>query len=192
MLKRKNLQVLWDVFLMLWTLWGLGSDSIHNSLEVIKKGTRWRVGNGRLIYIWEDKWLPTPSTYKVIFPPSNILEFSMVSSLIDFETRWWRVDLLRAAFLPFKAETIQKIPLSYNLPVDKIIWIENKKGKFSVKSSYHIAHNLIEAKKERECSLGDPNIQLWKKLWCLNLPAKIKIFAWRACVNGLPTLKNWY
>ena len=42
--------------------------SIYNSLEVIRKGTRWRVGNGRRIHIREDKWLPTPTTYKVISP----------------------------------------------------------------------------------------------------------------------------
>ena len=42
--------------------------SIHNSLEVIKSGTRWRMGNGRQIHIWEDKWLPTPSSFKVITP----------------------------------------------------------------------------------------------------------------------------
>ena len=42
--------------------------SIHNSLEIIRRGTRWRVGNGKRIHIWEDRWLPTPSTYKVISP----------------------------------------------------------------------------------------------------------------------------
>ena len=42
--------------------------SIHDSLRVIQEGTRWRVGNGKLIHIWDDKWLPTPSTYKVISP----------------------------------------------------------------------------------------------------------------------------
>ena len=46
--------------------WG----SIHSSLRVIKEGTRWRVRNGKLIHIWDDKWLPTPSTYKVIPLPS--------------------------------------------------------------------------------------------------------------------------
>ncbi|XP_050277978.1 uncharacterized protein LOC126719474 [Quercus robur] len=35
--------------------------------------------------------------------------------------------------------------------------------------------------------MGDPLKPLWKNLWRLNLPAKVKIFAWRACVNGLPT-----
>ena len=43
--------------------------SILNGLEVVKRDTRWRVGNGEKILIWEDKWLPTPTTYKVISPP---------------------------------------------------------------------------------------------------------------------------
>ena len=59
-----------------------------------------------------------------------------------------------------------------------------------MKSAYHIAHNMIESTVEGECSAGDPNRLLWRKLWHLNLPAKIKIFAWRACVNGLPTYDN--
>ena len=37
-----------------------------------------------------------------------------------------------------------------------------------------------------ECSSGDSNAHLWKNLWKLKLPAKVKIFSWRACVDGLP------
>ena len=45
--------------------------SIHNSLQVLKEGIRWRVGNGKRIHIWEDRWLPTPTTYKVISPQKD-------------------------------------------------------------------------------------------------------------------------
>ena len=38
-----------------------------------------------------------------------------------------------------------------------------------------------------ESSNGDPFKPLWKILWRLKLPAKVKIFAWWACVNGLPS-----
>ena len=44
-----------------------------NGLKVVKRGIRWRVGNGNLIHIWEDKWLPTPSTYKVSSPKSSLV-----------------------------------------------------------------------------------------------------------------------
>ena len=114
----------------------------------------------------------------------------MVSSLVDPVSRWWKVEVLHATFLPFEVETILKIPLSYNLPEDKLIWIGNRKGEFSVKSAYHVAHSMIDTSKEGESSSGDPYRHLWQNLWHLNLPAKIKIFAWRACVNGLPTYDN--
>ena len=140
--------------------------SIYNSLEVLKRGTRWRVGNGRRIHIWDDKWLPTPSTFKVITPPPLRIteDYPMVSSLIDPDTRWWKIDSVRALFLPVDADAILKIPLSFNLPKDRIIWIGNKKGEFSVKSAYFIAVNLLESSEVVECSSGDPFLPLWKNL----------------------------
>lgn len=67
-----------------------------------------------------------------------------------------------------------------------------QKGDFTVKSAYHIAYDLTEATEEGECSSSDPNAKLWKKLWCLHLPAKVKIFGWRACINGLPKMENLF
>ena len=101
----------------------------------------------------------------------------MVSSLIDLTTKWWRADVINTTFLPFEAETILKIPLSRNLPEDKLIWMGNNWGEFTVKSAYHIAYRLVEEKEDVESSWGDPLKPLWKCLWHLNLPAKIKIFA---------------
>lgn len=79
------------------------------------------MGNGRLIHIWEEKWLPTPTTYKVISPPRPFDAFPMVSALIDHETRRWKVELILAVFLPFEANTILNMPLSYNLPEEEIL-----------------------------------------------------------------------
>jgi len=90
--------------------------SIFKALEVIRRGTRWRVGNGKLIHIWVDNWLPTPTSYKVISPPQPFDDFPMVSALIDEETKRWKVDRVKSLFLPFEAEMILNIPLSYNLP----------------------------------------------------------------------------
>ena len=86
--------------------------SIFQSIEVIKSGTRWRVGNGRLIHIWEDTWLPSPSTFKFISPPRDFGDFPMVSSLIDQDTKWWKPNVVRTLFLPFEADIVIKIPLS--------------------------------------------------------------------------------
>ena len=116
----------------------------------------------------------------------------MVSTLIDSESRRWKVDLVRSIFLPFEANTIMNIPLSYNLLEDKIIWIGNKRGEFTMKSAYYIALKGVDSVEVAECSNGDPRTPLWKKLWHLKVPAKIRIFAWKACMNALPTKLNLY
>ena len=57
---------------------------------------------------------------------------------------------------------------------------------FTVKSAYFIAAKLQADKDVGESSFGDSNALIWKNLWKLKLPTKIKIFSWRVCVNGLP------
>ena len=72
------------------------------------------------------------------------------------------------------------------MPDDALIWTGNKKGVFTVKSAYFIAAKLQVDKDVGESSSRDSNAIIWRKLWKLKLPAKIKIFSWRVCVNGLP------
>lgn len=130
--------------------------SIHSSIEVIKKGTKWRVGNGKLIHIWEDRWMLTPSTYKVISPLlPHFDDFPMVSALIYLDTRRWKADLVRRTFLPFEANTILNLPISVTLPDDKITWIGNKRGEFTVKSAYYIALTIAEPSHRGESSYGN-------------------------------------
>ena len=114
----------------------------------------------------------------------------MVSSLIDENTRRWRADRVRALFYPFEVETILNILLSYSLPDDSITWVANKRGVFTVKSAYYVALPLVEEPGLGECSTGDYRAPLWRRMWHLKLLAKVRIFAWRACVNGLPTRLN--
>lgn len=58
-------------------------------------------------------------------------------------------------FLPLEADTIQNMPLGYNLPDDKLIWTGNRKGDFTVKSAYYITLSLVEAEEMGESSFGD-------------------------------------
>ena len=164
--------------------------SIFNGLEVIRKCTCWRVGNERLIHIWDNKWLPTPTTYKVISPPRMLDDYPVIFALIDPDTRRWKADLIRALFLPFEASIILNVPLSHNLLKDKVIWVGNKKGDFTIKSTYYIALKVLETNETGESSKGDPRFPLWRKLWHLKIPAKFRIFAWRACMNALLTKLN--
>ena len=77
----------------------------------------------------------------------------------------WKVDTLKSLFLPFEVDTILNIPLSHNLLEDKIIWVGNNKGVFSVKSAYYVALAMINSNDCGECSYRDPRTSLWKRIW---------------------------
>ena len=114
-------------------------------------------------------------------------DYPRVSTLINRDTRRWKGDVVRSLFFPFEARTILNIPLNHSLPKDQIIWVGNRKGEFSVKSAYYIVVGVIDTMEEGESSLGDSRSPLWRKLWHLNIPPKLCIFAWKMCMNALPT-----
>lgn len=102
------------------------------------------MGNGRSIRIWQDRWLPTPSTYKVISPPSLLGAEARVSELIDHDTSSWNSELIRDVFLLHEAEVILGLVLSSRLPEDRLVWAPSSNGRFSVRSAYMVAMEMKE------------------------------------------------
>ena len=86
--------------------------SIQSSSDLIREGSVWRVGNGRRIRIWQDKWILLPTTYKVLSPPRVLDLASTVSSLIDGDTKWWNSALLEQLFSREEVLLIQSTPIS--------------------------------------------------------------------------------
>lgn len=78
--------------------------SILSAREVIKRGSRWVIGNVRRVHLWNDKWISVADTYRVISPKVQIREGGeMVSCLLDEESRGWNADLIRTTFLSHEA-----------------------------------------------------------------------------------------
>ncbi|KAL4607885.1 hypothetical protein ACB092_09G207800 [Castanea dentata] len=40
--------------------------SLLAAKDIVVNGTRWVVGNGESVNIWEDRWIPTPNSFKVV------------------------------------------------------------------------------------------------------------------------------
>ena len=57
--------------------------SILAAQHLVKRGLRWQVGDGRRIRVWQDQWLTTRSTYKVVSPKRPGNEIRMVSELMN-------------------------------------------------------------------------------------------------------------
>ena len=70
-----------------------------------------------------------------------------------------------------------------------LLWKENKKGAFSVKTTYRVAIR-INQQEQVENSLAQKDRRLWNRIWKLNIPPKVRNFVWRACSDILPNSTN--
>ena len=118
--------------------------SILATRDIIKKGFRWCIGNGQRGHIWNDRWIPSPSSSKVLSPWKAQYKEVMVSDLIDIERRSWDAAKVRSILIPHEAEIVLGIPISYGLPDDSVIWTGTLNGNFTVKSAYGVAQNCLK------------------------------------------------
>ncbi|KAK9985868.1 hypothetical protein SO802_030819 [Lithocarpus litseifolius] len=161
--------------------------SIRAAEELVKFGLRWRIGNGDSVRVWEDKWLPTATTYKVSSPRLFLDPDTWVGELINKEEACWKTEAINSLSLPHEAEVIRGIPISSRLPEDKQIWALDSKGIFTVKSAYYGAIALSRSGSVASLSDISREKRFWKLIWSLPVPHKIRHFTWRACRDILPT-----
>ncbi|KAL5808022.1 hypothetical protein ACOSQ3_028713 [Xanthoceras sorbifolium] len=166
-----------------------GSSHLWRSLvwgrSLLRKGLRWRVGNGKDIRVFQDPWIPRVSTFR---PSSSApVEDLKVASLISPSFHSWDLAKLDQVFVAADRDSILEIPLSLGDCADSLIWHFDKNGEYSVKSGYRVA---AQEKLSLSGSSSSPDSKWWLALWNLNIPPKIKIFIWRVCHNAIPSLCN--
>jgi hypothetical protein len=160
--------------------------SILSARDLITKGLVWRVGTGKDIRIWGDKWLIGSNNHRIISTPPLNTSISHVEHLIDSDLKSWKTELVKELFLPQEATTILGIPLSFRNPADSLVWGATKQGVYTVRSGYHL---LFNDRNQDESGPSDTTkmSQLWKAIWSLQIPSKTRHFLWRACHSSLPT-----
>ncbi|KAL5757003.1 hypothetical protein ACOSQ2_021749 [Xanthoceras sorbifolium] len=126
---------------------------------------------GSSILVYKDRWIPRPSTFKVV-SPSLLREFIMVDHLKS-ETEGWNFSLLNQTFLPMDVDSILSLPTSSSIETDSLLWHFSNDGYYTVKSDYFVALSTHES----PCN-SDPSVSnSWLKyIWSLSLPPKIKLF----------------
>jgi hypothetical protein len=148
-------------------------------------------GMEKRIKIWSDKWLMTPTSYKVQSPVSILNPDARVSELISGDTGWWNTQLIHSIFNKSEAESICSLAISPQQRDDKLIWSGTKNGFFTVRSVYHM-EKARSVKEKGECSKKAIYSEVWKKIWKLKVPGVKKNFLWKVGNNILPTKENLY
>ena len=163
--------------------------SIMAGLNTFKRGHIWRVGNGESINIWEDHWVPGSPSRMIITPRQQVI-LRTVDELIDPHTHDWDEQLVRNIFNPVDAARILCIPLNENMTEDFVAWHLSKTYTFTVRSAYyaqwtHTFGHKINRTDGQGSSRPNP---VWDILWKLKVPAKVKIFVWKALHGTIPGL----
>ena len=71
--------------------------SLWSGIQTFRRGHIWGVGDGAQINTWENPWIPSSATRRVMTPRGNIV-LTHVSQLIDEDNIVWDGKLLNALF----------------------------------------------------------------------------------------------
>ncbi|KAK9990783.1 hypothetical protein SO802_025768 [Lithocarpus litseifolius] len=105
--------------------------SLLAARDVILEGTRWRVGDGTKVEVLSSCWL----SHKPVFMGEEMLS-TEVSEFIDTNTWQWNRLKVCETFAPRTRKEILAIPLNRTHSRDCLIWKENRRHEFTVKSAY--------------------------------------------------------
>jgi hypothetical protein len=158
---------------------------------LLKKGTIWRIGNGKSVRMWRDPWIPRGWTRRPIGKKRSC-RLKWVSQLINEQSRTWKEDTVREYFREMDAQVILNIKLP-SRPVDDLVaWHFEKKSVFTARSAYKLTRDLAEGDRG-SCQSNSANQDgrpIWKSYWKLPIPHKILNFGWKVINKGLATQVN--
>lgn len=129
---------------------------------------RWVVGDGSTINVWRDPWLHDDGglLHGGYFPNLDELVFK---DLLMPGTKEWNTALLNTILKPLDVACILATPLHHDSMVDMRIWRFDKRGQYTVRSSYHLLMDTLAA--ESPLGLLGP----WSSIWKLKVPPKVRV-----------------
>ncbi|GKC86090.1 RNA-directed DNA polymerase, eukaryota, reverse transcriptase zinc-binding domain protein [Tanacetum coccineum] len=149
-----------------------------NLFSFIKK-----VGNGEDTSFWDDQWI-NDSPLKILYPRLFLLELNKQVTVADkLREPSLTSTFRRAPRGGLEEEQLRQLEASLGHILlsqanDRWVWNLESSGEFSVKSTRIFIDNALLPK------LDAPT------RWIKVVPIKINIFAWRVCLDKLPTRLN--
>lgn len=143
----------------------------------MRKGSCFRIGNGLRINIWKDpQSLNLPDKVPKARDGVDFGRLEKVVDLKELNGMGWNESLIRGLFYEEIAQIILKIEWQVSLNEDKVLWCGNPKGCFLVGNCYEV-----------NCNSPSSNDEIWNMLRKAHIHERLKVFAWRALANVLPS-----
>ncbi|KAF4346298.1 hypothetical protein G4B88_005191 [Cannabis sativa] len=150
--------------------------------ELLLKGTRWRVNDGRKVRINEDKWIPRGPPF-TLRTPAEVPPNSLVETLIN-EAGDWKLEAIEEKMNKDDIPWILGIQTIQDSGEDGLIWNPTLDGEYTVASGYRMKQSEKEG---AETSNKSITTGWWTAVWHSNLTPKVKNFIWRVCHNWVPS-----
>ncbi|KAF5180637.1 hypothetical protein FRX31_029777 [Thalictrum thalictroides] len=157
-------------------------NSIRSTITNMVSQICWDIGDGTKIRIWEEPWIPSlpshiPSPAFSSQPHNQ--QISHVNQLLLPNSSTWNISLLNQMFDPFSVQHIMNTNIRGTNHNDRLKWLGNKNGVFTVKSMYKfITSNIDHVQTDQKMNL---------KLWKVSAPPRAILFAWKYFHGGVPT-----
>ncbi|MFQ6624346.1 hypothetical protein Gotur_004245 [Gossypium turneri] len=134
-------------------------------------------------------WLTGDQPYIVQSPRVNGIV--NVANLIDERYGIWKEDVVNHTFLKHEARRILSIPFARNGHVNRLRWCLEKSCEYTVRNGYRLLLKGFPGTASNLYSEIDPKKrQLYRQMWQIKVPEKMKIITWRLIHNYVPTRSN--
>ncbi|KAL0289256.1 UNVERIFIED_CONTAM: hypothetical protein Sangu_2621700 [Sesamum angustifolium] len=119
--------------------------NILEARPILEDGIRWRIGDGRSVQVWDDKWIPRPTMFQPITLKNGLCPGLRVADLIDEATYSCKTKQIDNLFWHDDAAVIKAIPIGhFSSPDTQLEFPTKSKFSFGVcKEAIPTTSNLI-------------------------------------------------
>lgn len=162
--------------------------------DSLLSGAHWQIMRGSDVRVWVNKYIPSLlQGLPILMGKATVSRNTRVESLICPNTKTWNIDFLEGVISREQMRVIHDLDIGDVSKSDWLVWPYDKLCNFTVKSGYHWAHarvsHLAGVPSSHITSLSP---QVWKTLWKVNAPPKLRHFMWKSFHGALPTMVNLF
>ena len=174
-----------------YTTSSYGWRSIIQAQKLLKTGSKWIVGNGKDIRVWEDNGIKTKPSSPASGPGSISHPDLRVNDLLLGSEHEWNIQLVTDLLNQADANYALSIRPSKTGNPDTLVWSYTKDGNYSVKTGYHLQCQMEDQDSQiDQVPIPEEVRKCCSNIWKLKIPPRLKTFWWRVAHNSLAVMDN--
>ena len=132
--------------------------------------------------------MPNSNHSKIISPRADS-SIHKVCDLFFLDTRVWDPGRLASCLLPWEADLVRRIQVCEKGVDDILTWPLANDVDYNVRSACRMLVSADSLLLPSSSSSGSNGL-IWKKIWTMRVPNKIRHFIWRVARDSLPSKQN--